>query len=377
LQSKAQEAVNKILPKQPPFTAAMVVMDRGTGKVVAMVGGPGFEDAKYNLATQGKRQPGSTYKAITTAAAINEGFSPNDTVSGTSPCTIHAKGYPEWKTSNAEGGAGTESLKNALSHSVNCAFARVIAAVGPYKVAEMAKRLGITHNVPPYLSITLGTDEATPLDMTTVYNTLSTGGIRHDPVFVTKVVGQDGETIFEQKYTGTRVLNENVALTVDDMLRGVISSGTGTGARIPGHDAVGKTGTTNEYGDAWFCGMTMKYTSCVWMGDPSARTPMRSVGGRTVFGGTYPASIWRTFMVAAVANQPNVKFPSPNESLWPKGKYITDLGRGKGVPPISEGFLDPTDPRAAEESTTTTVGTLPFVTSPVTTTVPESTTTTP
>jgi penicillin-binding protein 1A len=241
----------------------------------------------------------------------------------------------------------------------------------------MAKRLGITHNVPPYLSITLGTDEATPLDMTTVYNTLSTGGIRHDPVFVTKVVGQDGETIFEQKYTGTRVLNENVALTVDDMLRGVISSGTGTGARIPGHDAVGKTGTTNEYGDAWFCGMTMKYTSCVWMGDPSARTPMRSVGGRTVFGGTYPASIWRTFMVAAVANQPNVKFPSPNESLWPKGKYITDLGRGKGVPPISEGFLDPTDPRAAEESTTTTVGTLPFVTSPVTTTVPESTTTTP
>lgn len=357
LQLKAQKAVDTRLPKQPPFTAAMVVMDRGTGKIVAMVGGPGFADAKYNLATQGERQPGSTYKAITLATAINDGFSPNDTVSGTSPCTIHANGYPEWITSNAEGGAGTETLRNALSSSVNCAFARIISAVGPPRVAEMAHRLGVSHEVPSYLSITLGTNETTPLDMTTVYNTLSTGGIRFDPTFVTKVVGQNGEVIFEQKYHGTRVLNENVALTVDDMLRNVISGGTGTGARVSGHDAVGKTGTTEEYGDAWFCGMTMQYTSCVWMGDPAARTPMRSVGGRTVFGGTYPASIWKTFMTDALVNQPNIAFPTPDKTKWPKAKYITDKGRGKGAPPVNETLIDPAliDPNA------TTTTTLPFV----------------
>ena len=376
LQAAAQRAVDDKLPNQPPFTAAMTVMERNTGKVVAMVGGPGFEDAKYNLATQGRRQPGSTYKAITLAAALNNGFSPNDTISGSSPCQVKAEGFPEWTTSNAEGGAGTETLRNAIAHSVNCAFARLIAAVGVDITAEMATRLGIAHDVPEYPSITLGTDEATPLEMTTVYNTLSTGGIRHDPVFVSKVEGINGEVIFEQKYSGTRVLNENVSLTTVDMLRNVITGGTGTGARVPGHDAVGKTGTTENYGDAWFCGMTMQYTACVWMGDPAARTPMRSVGGRTVFGGTYPASIWKSFMVAASANVPNEAFPAPAKDKWPKPKYITDRGRGKGSPPLNETLQDPSliDPN----STTTTVGTLPFVpeTTAPPTTVPFETTTT-
>jgi membrane peptidoglycan carboxypeptidase len=368
LQEAAQKAVDDKLPNQPPFTAAMVVMERTTGKVVAMVGGEGFEDAKYNLATQGARQPGSTYKAIGLAAAINEGFSPNDTVSGTSPCVIRADGFAEWKTSNAEGGAGTSTLTKATAGSVNCAFARLIAASGVDKTAEMAKRLGVTHDVPEFLSISLGTDETTPLDMTTVYNTLSAGGVRHDPVFVTRVEGIDGEVLFEEQYRGTRVLTENVAYTVTDMLKTVITGGTGTSARIPGHEAAGKTGTTDNYGDAWFCGMTMKYTSCVWMGDPSARTPMTSVGGRRVFGGTYPAAIWKSFMVAAMASETPEKFPAPDKKKWPSPKYITDAGRGKGRPPAGEQLLDPADPRA----TTTTVVTLPTVST--TTTVPPTTT---
>lgn len=363
LQKIAQNAVDEKLPNQPPFTAAMIVMERNTGKVVSMVGGPGFEEAKFNLATQGKRQPGSTYKVVTLASALNNGFSPNDTVSGSSPCVIKAKGYPEWKTSNAEGGAGTKTLRSATTGSVNCAFARLIAADGVDKTAQMAKRLGVRHEVPSFLSIVLGTDETTPLEMTTVYNTISTGGVRHNPVFITKVEGTSGETIFEEKFDGVRVLNENVALTTVDILRGVITGGTGTGARVPGHDAVGKTGTSEEYGDAWFCGMTMKYTSCVWMGDPAARTPMRNVGGRTVFGGTYPAAIWKSFMVGAMANQKSESFPKPDQSKWPKGKYITDNGRGKGTPPANETFTEP-----LPGETTTTIGTIPFV--------PESTTTT-
>lgn len=376
LQAAAQKAVDEKLPNQPPFTAAMVVMERNTGKVVAMVGGPGFEDAKFNLATQGERQSGSTFKIVTLAAALNNGFSPNDTVSGSSPCAVKPEGYPVWNTSNAEGGAGTGSLRNATVHSVNCAYARLISAVGVETTAEMAERLGIDHDVPALPSITLGTDEATPLEMTTVYNTISTGGTRHDPVFITKVEGPEGEVIFEERYTGTRVLNENVALTVNDILRGVITGGTGTGARVPGHDAAGKTGTTENYGDAWFCGMTMQYTSCVWMGDPAARTPMRSVGGRTVFGGTFPASIWKQFMVSASVDKKNVAFPAPDKTKWPKGKYITDKGRGKGSPPAGESIVDPSlvDPNST--STTTTVTTAPFVPVPsssttTTTTLPE------
>lgn len=361
LQAAAQRAVDEKLPNQPPFTSAMIVMERNTGKIVAMVGGKGFDDAKYNLATQGKRQPGSTYKAITLAAAINDGFSPNDTVSGSSPCTIKADGYPEWKTSNAEGGAGTSSLIKATSGSVNCAFAHLIAAVGPDKVSEMARRLGMEHDVPAYLSITLWTDEATPLEMTTVYNTISTGGIRHNPVFVTKVEGLNGEVIFEQTYTGAKVLNENTANTVIDMLKGVVSGGTGTGARVPGHEVAGKTGTTDNYGDAWFCGLTTKYTSCVWMGDPSARTPMTSVGGRRVFGGTYPASIWKAFMVTAMSSQPNDKFPAPDKSKWPSSKYISDKGRGKGLP---EEYVTTTVPDMSSTST------IPYVVTPTTPIIP-------
>lgn len=363
LQAMAQDAVDKRLPDQPPFTSAMVVMERNTGKVLAMVGGPGFDEAKYNLATQGRRQPGSTYKAFGMAAAINEGFSPNDTISGTSPCIINSPGFAPWTTSNAEGGGGTSTLSRAMAGSVNCAFARLIAATGVSRTAEMAERLGVTHDVPDYLSIALGTDETTPLEMTTGYNSISTGGIRHDPVFVTKVEGLNGEILFEEQYRGTRVLNENVAFTVVDTLRGVVTSGTGTGARVPGHDVVGKTGTTDNYGDAWFCGMTMKYTSCVWMGDPSARTPMTSVGGRRVYGGTYPASIWKAFMVSAMAGQTPQKFPAPDKSKWPSPKYITDRGRGKGQPPLNETMLVP-----APQATTTTVGTVPTTTTPTTTT---------
>ncbi|HMS25045.1 MAG TPA: transglycosylase domain-containing protein [Acidimicrobiia bacterium] len=358
LQAAAQKAVDEKLPKQRPFTAAMIVMERNTGKVVAMVGGPGFQDAKYNLATQGERQPGSTYKIVTLTAAINKGFSPQDTISGSSPCVVKPKGYPAWTTSNAEGGAGTGTLRNATAHSVNCAYARLISAVGVVSTSEMAESLGIDHDVPAFPSITLGTDEATPLEMTTVYNTISTGGIRHDPVFVTKVEGLDGEVLFEQRYTGTRVVTENVALTVTDMLRNVITGGTGTSARIPGHDAVGKTGTTEEYGDAWFCGMTMRYTSCVWMGDPAARTPMRNVGGRTVFGGTYPAAIWKSFMVAASFNQPNIAFAAPDKTKWPRGVYVTDQGRGKGAPPVNETIEDPS---VVNPNATTTPVTIPPV----------------
>ena len=209
MQEQAQSAVTNTLPNTK-FTAAMAVMDPADGQVKALVAGPGFERSQFNLATQGGRQPGSTYKAITLAAALEDGYSVKDTISGSSPCTVEIDGFAPWTTRNAEGGGGTYSLRTATEDAVNCAYARLIAAVGPKRVAAMAQRMGITRTVPPYPSITLGTIGATPLEMATVYSTLAAEGVRHDPVFVTKVADRDGRIIFRDAGRGRRALSRHL-----------------------------------------------------------------------------------------------------------------------------------------------------------------------
>ena len=373
MQDEAQAAVTKTLPATQ-FTAAMAVMDPSNGEVKALVAGPGFERSQFNLATQGARQPGSTYKAITLAAALEAGFSVRDTISGGSPCTVKIDGYQPWTTRNAEGGGGSFTLRTATEESVNCAYARLIAAVGPDKVAAMARRMGITREVPAYPSITLGTVGASPLEMATVYSTLAAEGVRHDPVFVTKVLDRDGRVIFDRAPRPRRVLDAEIARTETDVLTGVIRNGTGTRADIK-RPAAGKTGTTDDKTNAWFVGYTPQLVAAVWMGDPAAYTPMKNVGRfGEVFGGTYPAVIWHEFMVAALRGQPVRKFTAPDESLWPKPASITDAGRGvpwSSVPGVTgtSGVTGPTGPSGPSGPT----GETPATTS---TTVPEVTTTT-
>src|SRR3954447_13462561 len=148
-QQRAEAAVAGTMPDDPRFTAALVAMDPSSGRVLAMVGGPGFDRFQYNLAThQPGRQPGSTFKLITLAAALDAGYSPNDTLDGSSPCTATRPPLEPWTTSNAEPGAGVESLREATAGSVNCAYAHLIASVGPQAVVDMAHRLGITQDVP-------------------------------------------------------------------------------------------------------------------------------------------------------------------------------------------------------------------------------------
>ena len=373
MQDEAQAAVTKTLPATQ-FTAAMAVMDPTNGEVKALVAGPGFERSQFNLATQGARQPGSTYKAITLAAALEAGYSAKDTISGGSPCTVKIDGYQPWTTRNAEGGGGSYSLRTATEESVNCAYARLIAAVGPAKVAAMAKRMGITREPPAYPSITLGTVGASPLEMATVYSTLAAEGVRHDPVFVTKVLDRDGRVIFDTAPRAKRVLDVEIARTETDILTGVIRNGTGTRANI-GRPAAGKTGTTDDKTNAWFVGYTPQLVAAVWMGDPAAYTPMKNVGRfGEVFGGTYPAVIWHEFMVAALRNQPVKKFTAPDQTLWPKPASITDKGRGVPWSSFtgatgSTGVTGPTGPSGPSGPTGETPGTS-------TTTVPEVTTTT-
>jgi penicillin-binding protein 1A len=333
LQDTATLAVNSTIPGNTPFTEAMVVIDNSNGAVRAMVAGRSFKDSQYNLATQAARQTGSSFKGITLATALMNGYSPDDSVSGS---TLH---YPlpgeDW---DLKCGGGGFSLREATVKSNNCAYARTLISLGTgnsgsdgaRKVIDMAKTLGIdTSQFQPVPSLTLGTQLTSPLDMAEAYSVFANEGMHRPPIFVTKVTGPDGKVLFEDHGRGERVLPAEIARTETDILQGVIQRGTGTRARLD-RPAAGKTGTTNDNADAWFVGYTPQYTAAVWMGNPDGRVPMNNVGGIRVQGGTYPARTWAAFMKPVMAPLPVIDFAKPNENLWPEPGNITENGRKIG-----------------------------------------------
>ena len=360
LQFAAQAAVNGTIPDSP-FTAALVVIDNFDGSVRAMVAGKNFEQSQYNLATQATRQTGSSFKGITLAAALERGYSPEDRVSGSS---LH---WPlpgeDWEVSCS---SGTMSLASAIQNSNNCAFGRTLISLGPGQsgsdgarvVKDMATRLGIdTEEFQDVVSMTLGTQLTSPLDMAEAFSTFANEGMHRSPVFVSRILDAEGEVIFEDPRTADRVLDANVARTETQMLTRVVTSGTGTAARLD-RPAAGKTGTTDDNADAWFVGYTPQYTAAVWMGHPDGRVPMNNVGGIRVQGGTYPARIWAAFMKPVHESLPVIDFFPPDDNLWPTPQTISEDGRSTGR-------------RYAPQSTPTTLGpdtTVPGSTVPGTTT---------
>lgn len=375
----AQAAIDTTIP-ETAFKASIAAMDPSNGDVKAIVAGPHitFTESQYNLATMpapAGRQPGSTFKAIVLATALENGYSVKDSVDGTSPCTLKIDGLkfdPKRRTQNAEGHGGVQSLRSATENSVNCAYFRLGAAVGLDKVVEMATRLGVTHKInPANYSLSIGSsDNVSPLDMATVFSTFAADGVLHRPVFIKRVEDTSGHVLFEDKGEGVRVLDPQIARTVTDVLRGVITDGTGTRARLADHVAAGKTGTTDSEINAWFVGYTPQLVAAVWMGDPlSNQNPMRRVGKYgPIYGGTWPALMWQNFMSFALAGQPDEPFIPPDPKLWPSGKYVSENGRGKyssssgsgrststSRPPPFFGFPTPTAPSTTP--TTATPGT--------------------
>ena len=362
VQMQAQDAVNRRLPNRPGFTAALVAVEPGTGFVRAMVGGPGFERSQYNIATYPPgQQAGSAWKIITLAAALESGYSPNDTVTGSSPCTVPSgEGYSDpgrpgrATTRNAEGGGGNMTIRRATTGSVNCAYARLIASVGYDRVVEIAHRLGIKQDLgrtgedgnwyparTPVL--TLGVFESTPLEMATVMATIVNGGERKDPTFVERVVAADGQTIFDNREReGVRAISPEAASCEIDILRGVVTGGTGTGARLDGHVAIGKTGTTDREADANFIGAVPQLVAHVWYGSPEGDIPGAG------FGGQVPASIWREFMSAYTADKPVLGWPAPALNCLVDGARVTDFGRdtSRPVPPPAPRPAPPPPPPA-------------------------------
>ncbi len=358
-----------IKPSFAPFTAAIAVMDPRSGAVRAVVGartGEGGTAQGYNLATDGAgRKVGSTFKPITLATAIANGYSPKDRVDGSDDCPIS---YPQWRKepfvfNNAgDGSGGYGDLFAQTRNSVNCAYLRLMTSVGPPKVQAMAADLGYTHPVEPVLSMGIGETGHTPLEVATVYSTLAADGVKHAPVFVRRVEDGNGRVLYRSP-GGVRVLDTEVARTVTDVLSHVTDPGaTGTRAKLADRPIAGKTGTVDKQVDAWFAGYTPQLAVAVWMGHPDwgdadahPEASMTNVGEfPRVYGGTYPAIIWQKFMTEALKGAPVVRFIAPNESLWPKPAPVNPKG-GRGA-----AFVE----RAPEPPSTTVPGAGPTTSVP-------------
>jgi 1A family penicillin-binding protein len=319
MQKMAEDAAKASLPSEKDPEVALVSIDPSSGHVKALVGGRDYAKAKYNLATQGRRQPGSSFKTFALVTALKEGVPPYTKIDSSSPAVLSTKPEP-WQVSNSEGrGRGNISLESATISSVNTVFARLAYKIGAGKIADTAQEMGITSDVPEYPSIALGTHNVSPLEMASAYGTLATGGIHHAPVVITKVVARDDTVLFEAKPHGKRILDKDIAGEATDILRRVILSGTARRAQI-GRPAAGKTGTSQNYRDAWFVGYTPQLVTAVWVGYVQEK-PMRSVRGVRGFGGTLAAPIWARYMRSALQGQPSLSFPGHETPKWNPNKY--------------------------------------------------------
>jgi penicillin-binding protein 1A len=329
MQYDARAAVGSVLKEKRDPGAALVAIDPRTGAVKAMISYlPDGRKLQFNLATQGHRQAGSSFKPFVLATAISQGASVYSGFSGPSSLTIAdplcaTNGVP-WDVHNyADESGGYMNLLDATAHSVNTIYAQLVDEVGPRNVVPVAHRMGITSKLEPVCSIVLGTQAVTPLEMTTAYATLAARGIHHAPQAFELVRGPGGATLGSLDTKGQRALSTNTADLVTYALEGVVQHGTATAAGF-GRPAAGKTGTAESFQDAWFCGYVPQLAACVWIGYPKAEIPLYGVEGYSaVFGGSLPAEIWRRFMSAAVAKLPVRDFAYPTFTGHTIGAPVT------------------------------------------------------
>ena len=318
MQTAAENAINEVLPDPEDPTAALVSMDPRNGFIKAMVGGKDFGEMKFNLATQGKRQPGSTFKVFALMAALEQGISPYTTFNPNGTVVFDIVGSEPWEVSNYLGTSyevNELSIFEATVKSVNVVYAQVIMRVGAYSVVKIAKDMGITTPLNPYPAIGLGglTIGVSPLETCTAFSTIANYGVRHDPVAILKVTDKDGNILQEYEEEEIQVLSAINAYRAIEILQQVMLRGTGTRARLDDRPCAGKTGTTQEAENAWFTGFTPNLAACVWMGYPEENIKMGVIHDMRVQGGAHPAMIWKLFMEEAIKNLPVEDFIRPQE----------------------------------------------------------------
>jgi len=320
MQVAAEGAINQILfdPEDP--SAALVAMDPKNGFIKAMVGGKDFGEMKFNLATQAKRQAGSTFKVFALLAALEQGVSPNMTFNPNGTIIYDIAGSEPWEVSNY----GNESFDtneisiiDATVRSINVVYAQLIMRVGGYAVSKIANDMGIQTPLEGFPAIGLGglTTGVSPLEVCTAFSTIADYGVRHDPVAILKITDKDGKILEEYKEESKQVLTPINAYRAIEIMQQVIQRGTATRAQLDDRQAAGKTGTTDEIENVWFTGFTTNLAACVWIGYPEVNRKMDAIHGLKVQGGTQPAMIWKLFMEQAVRDLPIETFTRPKDDM--------------------------------------------------------------
>ncbi len=316
LQRAARAAIRQVLYDPNDPAAAVVAVDPRTGAIRAMVGvAPGNNRNQFNFATSAHRQAGSTFKPIVLAAAVERGMDPFTTSYLSAPFYYAPL---RWDVQTyAHTYAGVEPVVSGTLQSDNTVYARLGLDVGAQSIVDMARRLGVRTPLDPTPSLALGTGAVTPLEMASVYATLAAGGVYSEPMAITKVVLPNGKIDTEGGW-GTpkrgRAIPDWVASTVTRVLEENMLYGTGRGAHVSGRTDAGKTGTTDSYADAWFCGYTPFLEATVWIGYPKGEIPMLDVHGIAVSGPTFPATIWHRFMEVAIRSRKDVPFREPTST---------------------------------------------------------------
>ena len=301
LQDAGRAAIRSQLPYSTDPSSAIVAIDPATGYIKAMASSGTYKDRNFNLAAQGHRQPGSAFKTFVLVTALRQGVDPNSTTYTSKPLDLVVPGYGPWEVSTySDSYGGTMDLVQATLASDNTVYAQLDIDLGPKNVRETAEMMGITTPLDALPAEGLGGLRlgVSPLEMANAYATLASYGIHNEPRAITKVEFPDGKTDDLGKPKRERVFPEWVAYEATKILEQNVLGGTGTAAQI-GCDAAGKTGTTDNFNDAWFVGYTPHLAASVWVGYPNALVEMTSVHGISVAGGTFPAQIWQSFMTVA------------------------------------------------------------------------------
>ena len=354
-QAQAEAAINGILTEKADPYGALVAVDPHNGYIRAMVGGRGWfqsskQDrfAKTNLAVANEpglsrkggpapgtgRQAGSAFKTFALAAAIEDGVPLSKSFNGNSPKTFPgANNGGDWIVNNYEGSsAGRVALLEATARSINVVYAQLILDIGPELVTNLAHDMGIRTDLLAVPSAVLGANEVNPLGMASAYATLAGEGEYNPPVAIKRIEDANGKVLYEHKPSPRQVMEESVAYLTTTALETVVDRGTGQSAQLPdGRDVAGKTGTAQEYRDAWFVGYTPELATAVWVGHPQGQIEMQPCsvthedrGGKkvevcrtprnppgVVTGGSWPAQIWNAFMAQALSDEPATEFVQP------------------------------------------------------------------
>jgi len=303
IQELRENTVRVQLEQQPAPQGAMIAIDNPTGEIKAMVGGYSFEDSKFNRATQAFRQVGSSFKIYVYADALEKGATPFDTILD-APVTLISGGQPYSPRNYDEKFEGTITLRRALAGSRNVPAVKLAEKVGISSVVDMTRRFGITTSLPPYLPLALGAADMRLLEHVSAFTVFPNDGIRIDPHMIRRVTSYEGAMLEEAHPEVHDVISPEVARTMTAMLEEVIQFGTGIQAKVLGRPAAGKTGTTQDYTDAWFIGFTPQLTSGVWVGFDDKQISL----GKKETGARAALPIWLEFMQSALAGMPEVDF---------------------------------------------------------------------